>query len=117
MKTTDFTPGMTVLDFDKSLAGEIKEVWVLTSAHGYMPMSRHLISDYGPIKGNREALQTEEGFLQIRKDAFLGLGGQDSYIPLSAIQKIRSEQALAAEPLDLAMGATLVESVEAKRVA
>jgi hypothetical protein len=117
MKTTDFAPGMTLLALDNSLIGEIKEVWALTPVHGYVPVSRHLISDYGPIKGNREAMETEEGFPQIRKDAFLGLGGQDSYIPLSAVREIRGDQALRVESLDLAAGATIVESIEGKRAA
>jgi hypothetical protein len=87
MKTIDFTPGMTVLDLDDAVVGQLKEVWALTGAHGYLPVSRHLVGDYGPIKGNREQLDSAEGFLQVRKDAFLGLGGGDVYIPLAAVER------------------------------
>src|SRR5438270_156618 len=102
MKTMDFTPGMTVLDFDGAVVGEIKEVWALTAEYGYLPVSRHLISDYGPIKGNREQLDSGEGFLQIRKDAFLGLGGEDVYVPVCAAEQA-GEGALRIEPLEFAV--------------
>jgi hypothetical protein len=101
MKTIDFTPGMTVLDLDDAVVGEVKEVWGLTAVHGYLPVSRHLIADYGPIKGNREQLDSGEGYLQIRKDAFLGLGGEDVFVPLWAAEPA-GEGALRIEPVEVA---------------
>lgn len=86
MNTMDFTKGTVVYGQDNEPVGEILEVWADTATHGCLPVSRYLTEDYGPIKGTRELLTTSDGFVQVRQGHFLGMGGRDHWIPLSAIQ-------------------------------
>jgi hypothetical protein len=85
MNTTDFTTGTLVYGQDDELVGEIVEIWAETATHGFLPLTRYLIDDYGPIKGTRELLSTTHGYLQVRNGHFLGMGGRDLWIPLSAV--------------------------------
>lgn len=85
MKTTDFTSGTMVYGQDNEPVGEIVEIWAETTAHGCLPLSRYLVDDYGPIKGTRDLMTTTHGYLQVRSGHFLGMGGRDLWIPLSAV--------------------------------
>lgn len=85
MNTTDFTTGTLVYGQDDELIGEIVEVWAETGTHGCLPLTRYLVDDYGPVKGTRELLSIEHGYLQVRNGHFLGMGGRDLWIPLSAV--------------------------------
>jgi hypothetical protein len=85
MNTTDFTTGTLVYGQDDEPVGEIVEVWADTATHGSLPLTRYLVDDYGPIKGTRELLSTTDGYLQVRNGHFLGMGGRDLWIPLTAV--------------------------------
>ena len=85
MNTTDFTTGTLVYGQDNAPVGEIVEIWAETGTHGCLPLTRYLVDDYGPIKGTRELLSTTHGYLQVRNGHFLGMGGRDLWIPLSAV--------------------------------
>lgn len=86
MNTTDFTKGTLVYGQDHEPIGEIVEIWAETAGHGCLPLSRYLVEDYGPITGTRELLTTADGYLQVRQGHFLGMGGRDLWVPLSAVQ-------------------------------
>ena len=95
MKTTDITRGMTVYSHDGQELGVVEEVWANVQSHGHLPVSRYLLRDYGPVRGNAELFDGCDGYVQIRQGSLLGLGGNDRFLALSAITSIRSRDSLA----------------------
>ena len=98
MNTASFTPGMTVYASDGAALGQIEEIWAQTASHGLLPLSRYLIQDYGPIRGTAPLLTTDDGYLQIRQDSFLGFGGRVLQIPLSAVERVDNGVAMLRHP-------------------
>ena len=90
MNTLDFTRGMTVRAHDGNILGTIEEIWAETRSHGLLPVTRHLVADYGPVKGTHETLSSPDGYLQVRQGAIFGLGGRDLHIPLSQVERVES---------------------------
>jgi hypothetical protein len=86
MNATDIARGSTVYATDGQVVGEIQEVWANTRLHGYLPVSRYHISEYGPVRGNTELLATEEGYVQVRHGATLGYGGAEIFVPLASVR-------------------------------
>lgn len=85
MQTTDIAPGMKVWSEDGAELGSVQEVWAATPS-GHLPVSQNLLKDYGPISGSSDHLTSEEGYVHVKKDAVLGMGGRDLYVPLNIIR-------------------------------
>jgi hypothetical protein len=81
-------PGMNIFGQDNVEIGTIKEVWAQTEAHGYLPVSRYLLQDYGPIKGTGQILSMEEGYLQVRSRNSGGSDPRDLWVPLHAVGQV-----------------------------
>jgi hypothetical protein len=91
MKILDVTSGMTVFGKDRVELGTVKEVWAETEGHGLLPVSRHLIEDYGPIKGTSHLRTIDRGYLQVRQGDSLGFGGRDLWVPLHIVERVDSQ--------------------------
>lgn len=85
---TDFQTGMMVYSADGIPLGRIHEVWADTETHGSVPMSHHLLKNYGPIRGTDDLLATSRGYLQVRRRDCQTSELQDVLIPLAEVQSI-----------------------------
>lgn len=84
MFTTDFVQDMTVYSTDGILIGHVYDV-LADTPHGLLPLSRHLLADYGPIRGTAAQLTTPHGLLHVRNGKGYLEGHHDLYFPLDAV--------------------------------
>lgn len=94
MNTIDFSPGMQVHSRDGAHLGDVAEVWAQTEGHGALPRSRALFEDYGPIKGTSHLFGTDDGYLEVRQDSFLGFGGRILYVPVAEVEQVHSNESI-----------------------
>jgi hypothetical protein len=91
MIALNVAPGMEIFGQDDVKLGTVKEVWAQTESHGYLPVSRFLLQDYGPVRGTSQILSMEEGHLQVRPGNSSGSNSRDLWVPLHAVSHVDTE--------------------------